>query len=107
MNEGHFEIYLDGALNNEGYNLSGSSPIAGNGIFVVGQEQDSLGGGFSESESFVGKISYLDLWSRQLTAIEINEYYRTCDPYQGDLNLTKPQDLIKNFEFSRKSLCVD
>lgn len=42
-------------------------------------------GGFSESESFVGKISFLDFWDRKLNAIEINEYYRTCDPYQGSL----------------------
>lgn len=40
-------------------------------------------GDFSETESFVGKISYLDFWDRPLTAIEVNEYYRTCDPYQG------------------------
>lgn len=44
MDEGHYEIYLDGLLNLEGYNLSKSTPIAGKGIFVVGQEQDSVGG---------------------------------------------------------------
>ena len=60
-------------------------PIKRNGIFVVGQEQDTLGGGFSESESFVGKISFLDFWNRTLTAIEVSEYYRTCDPYYGNL----------------------
>lgn len=42
-------------------------------------------GGFSESESFVGKISFLDFWKRKLEADEINEYYRTCDPYSGNL----------------------
>ncbi|CRL07619.1 CLUMA_CG020584, isoform A [Clunio marinus] len=85
MNEGHYEIYVDGTLNIQGYNLSRSTPIAGEGIFIIGQEQDSLGGSFSESESFVGKISYMDFWDRQLNAIEINDYYRTCDPYQGNL----------------------
>lgn len=40
-------------------------------------------GDFSESESFIGKISYLDFWDRSLNAIEVNEYYRTCDPYRG------------------------
>lgn len=60
-------------------------PIEGNGIFVIGQEQDNVGGGFNEAESFIGKISYLDFWSREISAIEITEYYRTCDPYQGNL----------------------
>ena len=41
-------------------------------------------GDFSETESFVGKISYLDFWQRQLLATEVNEYYRSCDPYQSD-----------------------
>lgn len=42
-------------------------------------------GGFSESESFVGKISFLDFWNRKISAIEINEFFRTCDPYTGNL----------------------
>lgn len=102
--EGHYKIFLDGALNVEGFNLSRAVPIAGDGIFIVGQEQDNIGGplrfplkpskfftfsfssgGFSESESFIGKISFLDFWNRKLNAIEISEYYRTCDPYQGNL----------------------
>lgn len=44
MEEGHYEIYLDGILNVEGYNLSRSTPILGKGIFIIGQEQDSIGG---------------------------------------------------------------
>lgn len=44
MFEGHYQIYLDGKLNVEGFNLSKAVPIEGNGIFIVGQEQDSLGG---------------------------------------------------------------
>lgn len=44
IEEGHYEIYLDGALNVEGFNLSKSVPIIGDGIFIIGQEQDSLGG---------------------------------------------------------------
>lgn len=86
MDLGRYEIFLDGSLNADGYNLSKSIPIKGNGIFVIGQEQDNLGGGFSESESFVGKLSFLDFWNRELTAIEVNEFYRTCDPYQGNLH---------------------
>lgn len=46
MNEGHYEIYLDGNLHVQGYNLSKSTPIDGNGVFIIGQEQDSIGGNF-------------------------------------------------------------
>jgi hypothetical protein len=84
-NEGLFEIFLDGELNTEGYNLSAGNPVPGNGVFIIGQEQDILNGGFSETESFVGKIAYMDFWSKTLTSAEINEFYRTCEPYQGNL----------------------
>lgn len=45
MNEGFYEIYLDGDLYTQGYNLSRSAPIEGKGIFIIGQEQDRMGGG--------------------------------------------------------------
>lgn len=48
--EGHYQIYLDGSPNVEGFNLSLARPIAGNGIFIVGQEQDTIG----------GKVNFLD-----------------------------------------------
>lgn len=44
MEEGHYEIYLDGLLYTEGKNFSRSKPIAGGGIFIIGQEQDNVGG---------------------------------------------------------------
>lgn len=44
-----------------------------------------MGTSFSESESFVGKIAYLDIWSRFLEAQEILDYYSSCEPYRGNL----------------------
>ncbi|XP_055618198.1 sushi, von Willebrand factor type A, EGF and pentraxin domain-containing protein 1-like [Toxorhynchites rutilus septentrionalis] len=82
---GLYEIYLDGELHTTGYGLSSGKAIEGNGLFVIGQEQDSLGGDFSESESFVGRLSYLDLWSRALSGFEFQQLYYTCQPYQGDM----------------------
>lgn len=49
MNEGFYEIYLDGNLHIQGYNLSKSVPIGGNGVFIIGQEQDSIGGNIFDS----------------------------------------------------------
>lgn len=44
MNEGNYEIYLDGSLYTEGKNLSSSKPINGGGVVIIGQEQDVVGG---------------------------------------------------------------
>lgn len=44
-----------------------------------------MGTSFSESESFVGKIAYLDIWNRFLSSSEVLEYYSSCEPYHGNL----------------------
>lgn len=55
---------------------------ANNTIFF----QDSIGSSFSDSESFVGRIAYMDIWNRRISADEMFEYYTTCDvPYQGNI----------------------
>ncbi|XP_031635123.1 sushi, von Willebrand factor type A, EGF and pentraxin domain-containing protein 1-like isoform X2 [Contarinia nasturtii] len=56
-----------------------------NGTVVVGQEQDSIGSNFSDLESFVGRIAYMDVWNRRISADEMIEFYTTCEPYQGNL----------------------
>ncbi|KXJ84393.1 hypothetical protein RP20_CCG009862 [Aedes albopictus] len=82
---GLYEIFLDGELHTTGYGLSSGRSIEANGLFIIGQEQDSLGGDFSETESFVGKLAYLDLWGRALSGYEVRDHYHSCEPYQGDL----------------------
>ncbi|KAG4075716.1 hypothetical protein HA402_003541 [Bradysia odoriphaga] len=82
---GFYEIHVDGSLHHTGYNLSENNFIESNGVFVIGQEQDSIGTSFSESESYVGKIAYLDIWNRFLSSSEVLEYYSSCEPYHGNL----------------------
>lgn len=56
------------------------------GYLIIGQEQDVLGGRFSQSESFVGNMAYIDVWSRVLTLEEINIHQNDCsDTMLGDL----------------------
>ncbi|XP_053687129.1 sushi, von Willebrand factor type A, EGF and pentraxin domain-containing protein 1-like [Sabethes cyaneus] len=104
---GIYEIFLDGELQTTGYDLSSGKTIEANGLFVVGQEQDSLGGDFSESEAFVGKLAYLDVWSRALSGYEVKELYYSCEPYQGDL--IKWTDLkfrlMGNIRLQRSEFC--
>jgi hypothetical protein len=46
MAKGNYEIYLDGNLHMQGHNLSAEIPIKGKGVFIIGQEQDEIGGKF-------------------------------------------------------------
>ena len=38
-------------------------PHTADGVLVVGQEQDDLGGSFSVGEAFVGQITNVEFWS--------------------------------------------
>ncbi|KAH1026828.1 hypothetical protein HUJ05_000441 [Dendroctonus ponderosae] len=83
---GTYQMYLDGELAKNGSDLAAYSEIGAHGYLIIGQEQDALGGRFSQSESFVGNMAYVDLWSRVLTLQEINEHRDDCsDSILGDL----------------------
>ncbi|KAL0962406.1 hypothetical protein UPYG_G00339630 [Umbra pygmaea] len=69
--DGHWEAFQDGLKRGSGEELSAWHPIKPGGVFILGQEQDTLGGRFDATQSFVGEMSDLQLWSRVLTPNEI------------------------------------
>lgn len=54
-------------------------------MFVIGQEQDALGGGFSSPESFIGQLTQLNVWSRELTLEDIESLRMSCEKKMGDV----------------------
>ncbi|XP_057660658.1 sushi, von Willebrand factor type A, EGF and pentraxin domain-containing protein 1-like isoform X1 [Diorhabda carinulata] len=83
---GSYEIFVDGERRKYGVNLSTEKQIEGMGYLILGQDQDILGGGFSQSESFVGKLTYVDIWARLLTYEEILIHLKDCNgSFFGDL----------------------
>ena len=67
---GQNEIYLDGILRGTATLTAGNLVIATNGLYL-GQEQDSIGGGFDPNQALVGAMDEVALWSRALTPAEI------------------------------------
>ena len=49
------------------------------GALVLGQDQDTIGGGFAAQESFVGNISAVHMWDRDLSSEEIDALVSECD----------------------------
>lgn len=82
---GIYEIYLDGNVQSSGIDLAANAVIIANGSMTIGQEQDEMGSDFSETESFIGKLAYLDLWDHTLTQPAVNDLYMSCEPYLGNL----------------------
>lgn len=57
------------------------------GKLVVGQRQSIYGGGFNLSESFSGKVSFVNLWDTKIDNNKIKEMARNCS-WQGLGNVT-------------------
>ena len=85
---GSWNVTLDGIIINNGSGKEVGHTIPGRGYLVIGQEQDNPAGdpsGFSLSQSFVGIISGMNVWSEVLTHDEILRMSKTCNMGSGDV----------------------
>ncbi|NWY39761.1 AGRD2 protein, partial [Sylvia atricapilla] len=86
---GTWAIYADGKRRASASGLCSVGPSApqaifGQGTFIIGQDQDSLGGTFRAKESFSGNITDLHIWQRVLSTEQI-EKVRSCWVLEQDL----------------------
>ncbi|NWX45176.1 AGRD2 protein, partial [Steatornis caripensis] len=86
---GTWAIYADGKRRASASGLCAVGPSApqaiyGQGTFIIGQDQDSLGGTFGDKESFSGNITDLHVWQKVLSAEQI-EKVRSCWVVEQDL----------------------
>lgn len=85
----------------------------GNGILVIGQEQDSLGGQFSQSETYMGRITNLDVWDKRIDENQVQLMMNTCgDELHGNvyawpeikIHLSSDLEVFNiNYSFSKKN----
>ena len=59
-------------------NFNRGHTIRQGGTIVLGQDQDSVGGGFQTSESFQGMLSNVNLWNQVLTDSQIEHMSKSC-----------------------------
>ncbi|XP_029694545.1 neuronal pentraxin-1 isoform X3 [Takifugu rubripes] len=83
--DGQWEAYQDGVQRGAGNNLSPWHPLKPGGVFVLGQEQDTLGGRFDASQSFVGEMSEVHMWSHVLTPSDVYSLASCGSHLQGDV----------------------
>jgi len=58
--------------------------IRGAGSLVLGQEQGSVGGRFSASQSFVGEMTGVNIWNRVIDHLEIASMSKSCRSGEGN-----------------------
>ena len=55
---------------------------------MLGQEQDSVGGGFDSTQSFQGMLTSVNLWDSVISGTQIQDMSKSCDPsdhYAGNV----------------------
>jgi Concanavalin A-like lectin/glucanases superfamily/Pentaxin family len=62
------KIYFDGVETND---FLSTTPNVSNGIIVLGEDQDSFGGGFNPAQALIGAIDEVRIWNDVRTPTEI------------------------------------
>lgn len=69
--QGRFWHYSNRRLTSSGSNFRKGWEIPGGGSVVLGQEQDTMGGGFDPAEGFAGQVAGFRMWNRVLNPSEV------------------------------------
>ncbi|XP_056143601.1 pentraxin-4 [Lampris incognitus] len=69
--QGRFWHYTDRRLTSSGSNFQKGWEVPGGGSVVLGQEQDTVGGGFDPAEGFAGRMAGFTVWDRMLSRREV------------------------------------
>uniref|UniRef100_UPI0037E90697 C-reactive protein-like n=1 Tax=Semicossyphus pulcher TaxID=241346 RepID=UPI0037E90697 len=78
------QLWLDGQPSVRKFTSSGSG-IGGPLIILLGQEQDSHGGGFDVNQSFVGMTTDVHMWDHILSPCEIHKYMDSLNFTPGNV----------------------
>ena len=70
---GDWQIFVDGTLVANGTGIAAGDTIAGGGTIVLGQEQDTLGGGFDPAQVFHGTLYDVRVFNDVRSSTEISE----------------------------------
>ncbi|XP_042218234.1 uncharacterized protein LOC121863580 [Homarus americanus] len=82
---GVWNIYMDGKHGGRGQLPAVTGPLEANGAYVIGQEQDSMGGGFQRDQSFSGEITLLSFWNRILDFTTVRKLASCEIQEEGDV----------------------
>ncbi|XP_069922625.1 adhesion G protein-coupled receptor D2 isoform X2 [Oryctolagus cuniculus] len=81
---GSWVLFADGRLRAGARGLAAGRPVPPGGVLVLGQDQDSLGGGFSARDAFSGNLTDFHLWARALSPSQLRRA-QACAPPPGGL----------------------
>ncbi|NWR46740.1 CBX6 protein, partial [Regulus satrapa] len=83
--DGKWSAYQDGEQRAAGENLASWHSIRPQGIIILGQEQDTLGGRFDATQAFVGELAQFGVWDHMLAPAEILGLANCTSRLQGNV----------------------
>lgn len=83
--DGEWKFYKDGKMESTGQGLKTGYTIKAGGSLILGQEQDSVAGGFNSTQSFKGVLTNVNVWSQVLQQSLIMEMSECCQTGNGDV----------------------
>ena len=89
---GSWKLYKNGAVAAQGNALKTGHVIKSGGSLTLAREQDTLGGGFVVSQSFIGMLTNVNVWDHVLSPAEIERMSKSC--LSGEGNVYKWSDFI-------------
>uniref|UniRef100_A0A8B9FHW8 Neuronal pentraxin receptor n=1 Tax=Amazona collaria TaxID=241587 RepID=A0A8B9FHW8_9PSIT len=83
--DGKWSAYQDGEQRGAGENLASWHAIKPQGVIILGQEQDTLGGRFDATQAFVGELAQFSVWDHMLAPAEILALANCTSRLQGNV----------------------
>ena len=88
--DGEVKIYNHGKLVHSQYAFRKNQFISAGGTWVLGHDQDTLGGGFVTDQMMQGEITEVNIWDRVLSDEEIKSFSTSCQSrLQGNVKSWK------------------
>ena len=100
---GNLDLYVDGTIAFSTV-LAAGQPLTPGGTIVIGQDQDLIGGGFSNTQAYNGDLDDYRIYSRILTPTEVQQLYNNPGrvPDGGDACDNCP--LVQNLDQNNSDL---
>ena len=90
--DGAFAIYRDGIIVGNGIVAKGVTIPSSRSAWVLGQEQDKVGGGFQEHQAFEGELAEVHIFNKVLSKEDILQMNKTCGQSMRKGNLESWDD---------------
>ena len=84
--QGVTKLYKDGQFTGQvTNNATKNYTLKAGGALVLGQEQDSIGGGFNRKQTLHGQLASINMWDKVLSESDIAAQYTNCSVPHGSV----------------------